>query len=188
MGRLTLITGGARSGKSTYAEQLLDSRYSSVAYIATARILDDEMGDRVARHKRQRPADWQTFEEPLQPSRIVSREGNQFDAILLDCLTVLTTNIILQDAAVGWDKPDIALLNLLEQEVMREIDNLIKAVSVFSGHLVAVTNEVGLGIVPADPLSRFFRDCSGRVNQSMAAAAEAVLFVVAGIPMQVKGP
>ncbi len=187
MGRLTLVTGGARSGKSSYAEQQIGRGCENIAYIATARALDAEMEDRVARHRLQRPATWQTFEEPLQPSLIIHDHKEHYDGFLLDCLTVLTTNIILQDSAIDWEQPTVASMAQIEQQVLKEIDALLATHKLYAGHLFAVTNEVGLGIVPGTPLARFFRDCSGRVNQRMAAAADEVVLVVSGIPVQVKG-
>ncbi len=187
MGRLTLITGGARSGKSSYAEQQISRWCEDIAYIATARALDAEMEDRVARHRLQRPGTWQTFEEPLHPSSIVQAYHQQYDGFLLDCLTVLTTNIILEDPAIDWEQPTVVSMAKIEQRVLAEIDALLASHASYAGRFFAVTNEVGLGIVPATPLSRFFRDCSGRVNQRMAAAADEVVMVVSGIPVKIKG-
>ncbi len=187
MAHLTLITGGARSGKSSFAEDLISKKGKEVAYIATAQAFDEEMQDRIARHQQQRPSVWKTFEEPLHPARILTEHGNSFDGFLLDCLTVLTTNIILQNDAIDWETPGVSNLNAVEQQVIGEIDSLLQAAGNFSGQLLCVTNEVGLGIVPDTPLSRFFRDCSGRVNQMMAAAADDVFLIISTIPMQIKG-
>ncbi len=187
MGHLTLITGGARSGKSSFAEQQILLCGEKIAYIATAHPFDREMEDRIARHKEQRPSAWQTFEEPLAPSRIIRQHASGFDGILLDCLTVMTTNIILQESDVDWQNPSIEIFNDIELRILQEIELLLEVAESFPGHLFVVTNEVGLGIVPDNPLSRFFRDCSGRVNQKMAAAANEVYFVVSGLPMQIKG-
>jgi len=186
MGRIILVTGGARSGKSSYAEQLAANAGTHIAYIATARALDPEMEDRIAKHRRQRPASWQTFEAPQSPSAIIADRGKQYEAILLDCLTVLITNRILTHP-VDWDNPAVAQLNTIEADVMAEIEAIIKAAGANSTQVIAVTNEVGYGIVPMAPLARFFRDCAGRANQRMAAAADEVFLVVSGIPMQIKG-
>lgn len=189
MGRLILITGGARSGKSSFAEQLAVERAEHdgrIGYIATARALDAEMTDRIARHRAQRPAAWHTFEAPDAPSVIVRTEGAHFDLLLLDCLTVLTTNRILAHD-VNWEQPDMSCLHAIEEDLLTEIAALIDANRRMSADLIAVTNEVGAGIVPVAPLSRFFRDCAGRVNQRMASAADQVYFVVSGIPVQIKG-
>lgn len=186
MGRLTLITGGARSGKSSFAEKRIAEVCSSIAYIATARAGDAEMEDRIRKHKEQRPASWATFEESLAPSTVLDKHHHHFDGFLLDCLTVLTTNIIFSGDTLNWDAPAPEELNSLEAKVLDEIERILATTS-NSTHLFAVTNEVGLGIVPATPLSRFFRDCCGRVNQRMAEAADEVFLVVSGIPVQIKG-
>ncbi|WP_028583480.1 bifunctional adenosylcobinamide kinase/adenosylcobinamide-phosphate guanylyltransferase [Desulfogranum mediterraneum] len=187
MGRLTLITGGARSGKSGFAEQHLALHCERIAYLATAKPFDAEMEDRIARHRRQRPDSWHTFEEPLAPSRVVADHGQGYDGLLLDCLTVLTTNILLATPAVDWSDPGPEQMARAEAQVLAEIEALLAALSSFPGRLIVVSNEVGLGIVPESPLSRCFRDCAGRVNQRMAAAAEQVFLVVSGIPVQIKG-
>lgn len=186
MGRIILVTGGARSGKSSYAEQLAANTGADIAYIATARALDLEMEDRIAKHRQQRPASWQTFEAPTSPSTIIAVQGKHYAGMLLDCLTVMTTNLILGHP-VDWDNPAVAQLNTIETDVMAEIEAIITAVDTSGAQVIAVTNEVGFGIVPMSPLARFFRDCAGRVNQRMAAAAAEVFLVVSGIPMQIKG-
>ncbi len=186
MGRIILVTGGARSGKSVYAEQLAADLGANIAYVATAKPLDAEMADRIARHRRQRPAAWRTFEAAVAPSAIIAAEGGRYAGILLDCLTVMITNRMLAHA-VDWDDPTMAQLHTVEADVLDEIEALIAAVEQTSATLIAVTNEVGYGIVPMAPLARFFRDCAGRANQRMAAAASEVFLVVSGIPMRIKG-
>ena len=186
MGRIILVTGGARSGKSSYAEQLAANLGENIAYIATAKALDAEMEDRIAQHRRQRPAAWCTFEAPVSPSAIIAIEGGQVEGLLLDCLTVMITNRMLAHS-LDWEKPTIAQLHAVEADVMDEIEAIIAAAAESGATLVAVTNEVGYGIVPMAPLARFFRDCAGRVNQRMAAAASEVFLVVSGIPMRIKG-
>ncbi len=186
MGRILLITGGARSGKSGYAEQLAADSGENIAYIATARAFDEEMEDRIAKHRLQRPDAWHTFEAPTSPSAIIAAEGARYGTVLLDCLTVMITNRILTHT-VDWDHPQVAQLHAVEADVLAEIEAIIEAAGSCGTRLIAVTNEVGYGIVPLSPLARFFRDCAGRVNQRMAAAAEAVFLVVSGIPLQIKG-
>ena len=186
MGRIILVTGGARSGKSSFAEQLLAGFGSEVGYIATAQTLDAEMEDRIAKHRRQRPESWRTFEAPTRPSAIIAAHGEAFAALLLDCLTVMITNRMLAQT-MDWDQPTVAQLNAVEADVRAEIEAIIAAASAGRSDLIAVTNEVGCGIVPINRLSRFFRACAGRVNQRMAAAAAEVYWVVAGIPVRIKG-
>ncbi len=186
MGQITVVTGGARSGKSSYAEELVGSCGEKIAYIATALALDPEMEERIEKHQLQRPGSWQTFEESYSPATMLSNHGAEFDAVLLDCLTVLTSNIILEQD-VDWESFSRQRLAEVEAHVMTEIKAIVTAAGKLPGHLVAVTNEVGFGIVPNNPLSRFFRDCAGRVNQLMATEADVVYLVVSGIPMKIKG-
>ncbi len=186
MGRIILVTGGARSGKSGHAERLAAEIGGSIAYIATAQALDPEMEDRIARHRAQRPTAWQTFEAQLVPSAVVQAEGQRHDCILLDCLTVLATNRILHQD-LDWDRATAAQMAAVEADVLAEIEALLTASAHSAGTLIAVTNEVGFGIVPATRLARFFRDCAGRVNQRMAAVADEVHLVVSGIPVRIKG-
>lgn len=186
MGRIVLVTGGARSGKSSFAELMIAGIGADIAYIATAQSLDEEMADRIAKHRLQRPSSWQTIEAPTRPSAVIAGEGRAFSAILLDCLTVLITNRMLAHS-MDWDQPTVAQLNAAEADVMAEIEAIIAAAAESPADLVAVTNEVGYGIVPIAPLARFFRDCAGRVNQRMAAAAAEVYLVVSGIPIRIKG-
>jgi len=186
MGRVILVTGGARSGKSSFAEELIAGLGREIAYIATARAFDAEMEDRIAKHRLQRPSSWQTFESPTDPSQVMATQGNRVDALLLDCLTVMITNRILAHS-IDWNQPQVAQLNAIEADILNEIQALLTIAAESRADLVAVTNEVGYGIVPVSPLSRFFRDCAGRVNQRMAAHADEVYLVVSGIPMQIKG-
>jgi adenosylcobinamide kinase / adenosylcobinamide-phosphate guanylyltransferase len=186
MGRIILVTGGARSGKSCYAEQLIAGIGGDIAYIATARALDDEMAERITRHRLQRPASWRTFENPTQPSAVIAAEGGNAAGILLDCLTVMITNRILA-LPMDWERPTVAQMNVAEADVLAETEAIVAAASNSRADLVAVTNEVGYGIVPLSPMARFFRDCAGRVNQRMAMAATEVFLVVSGIPMRIKG-
>lgn len=185
MGRIILVTGGARSGKSGHAERLAAAKGGAIAYIATAQALDSEMEDRIARHQAQRPPTWQTFEAQLAPSVVVEAEGGRHDCILLDCLTVLVTNRILAHE-VDWETASPEQVAAIEINVLAEIEALITAAAAIPGTLIAVTNEVGFGIVPGTRLARFFRDCAGRVNQRMAAAADEVHLVVSGIPVPIK--
>ncbi len=181
-----MVTGGARSGKSRYAEQLAAQTGERVLYLATARALDGEMEERIARHKAQRPAGWHTIETPLNLAGVITVEAGHHDGLLLDCLTVFLTNRILAHP-VDWDKPDRNQLNEIEAELLGEVKAIVEAARQTSAPLIVVTNEVGFGIVPLSPLARFFRDCAGRANQRLAEAATSVFLVVAGIPLRIKG-
>lgn len=186
---VVLVTGGARSGKSTFAETYAARLGDQGLYVATAVPFDEEMRKRVELHRRRREeaADgglrWKTLEEPLRlPERIealdfeynVYRTGHT--VVLVDCLTVWLTNVLMQ-----WeDQPDA------EERCMERVEALVQSLLRFQGNIVLVTNEVGLGIVPATPLGRLFRDAAGRMNQRVAAVCEQVFLVTAGIPIELK--
>jgi adenosylcobinamide kinase/adenosylcobinamide-phosphate guanylyltransferase len=172
---LTLVIGGARSGKSRYAQSIC-SKGPRVAYIATARLEDDEMRSRVARHRRDRPAAWLTIEEPLAIADAVLLQAPRMDFILLDCLTLWLSNFCSERRASSPGELELAASN--------EISRLIAASA--GSHLVVVTNEVGSGIVPESPVGRLFRDLQGLVNQQVAGEADFVYQTVAGIPFRIK--
>lgn len=187
MGHITLVTGGAKSGKSVFAEQLAEQSGGRLGYIATARAGDEEMRRRIIRHQERRDTRWQTLEEPLRPSALIAAKETQtdFDVLLLDCLTVLISNILLSEP-LNWDAPDPKALLSVETLVMVEMEALVGAAANFTGHLIMVANEVGFGIVPPSPLARFFRDCAGSASQYLAARADTVYLVVAGLPLCLK--
>ena len=166
-----LITGGARSGKSSYAEQRARELGPRRLYIATAEAKDEEMRQRIEEHKRRRGDEWVTIEEPIELAETLLAQRAQTDCALVDCLTLWISNLLLQ-----YDR----------RFVEEKVGQLVETASRLDFHLVFVTNEVGSGIVPDNPLARQFRDLSGWANQRIAAAANEVLLVVAGIAMIVK--
>ena len=179
--QLTFILGGARSGKSAYAERLAAEQGGPVLYVATAQAWDDEMALRIANHRAQRPATWATIEAPhaVGPAIRTALQTQSPAVILLDCLTLLASNVIIAlPESVNELEATAAL--------MAEVDSLLAAYASSTAHWIIVSNEVGLGIVPAYALGRVYRDALGRANQRLAALADEVLFMVAGLPMTVK--
>ncbi len=166
---ITLVLGGARSGKSRYAEELLDRHTGRRTYIATAEIRDSEMAERVKLHRDRRDPDWRLVEEPLALARTLVSETEKGAAVLVDCVTLWLTNVMLA-----------------ERDVAAECDGLDQALGQCGGPIIFVANEVGLGIVPDNKLARDFRDHAGRLNQRLAARADHVLFVAAGLPLILK--
>lgn len=161
---ITLVLGGARSGKSAYAESLLAD---GGIYIATAEVLDGEMKDRVDAHIRRRGPVWETVEAPYDLALALKRDGKP---VLVDCLTLWTSNLMLQG-----------------RDAVAELDEVIAVLKARRSPSVLVSNEVGLGIVPDNALARRFRDQAGLVNQKIAAISDRVAFVAAGLPMALKG-
>lgn len=165
-----LVLGGARSGKSRYAEELALASSKPLIYIATAQGLDGEMQQRISHHQQQRDARWQTVEEPIELASCLRTHTRQENCILVDCLTLWLTNILLAGDDV----------------LHRERSALLEALPALAGHIILVSNEVGMGIVAADPLSRRFVDEAGRLHQLLAQQCEHVTFVTAGLPMALK--
>jgi adenosylcobinamide kinase/adenosylcobinamide-phosphate guanylyltransferase len=172
---LTLVIGGARSGKSQFAQSLC-AQAVRVAYIATALADDDEMRNRIARHRTARPAGWLTVEEPLALAEAIARIAPESDVVVIDCLTVWLSNFC-------WHHREVPP-EALEECTLATVDRLISASA--AGAVIAVSNEVGCGIVPENSLGRLFRDLQGIVNQRVARAAETVYHLVAGIPTRIK--
>lgn len=167
-GTLTFVLGGARSGKSHHAEDLLSAEPAPWSYIATAQALDGEMAERIAHHRARRDSRWHTVDAPLDlVDALEALPGGR--PVLLDCLTLWLTNVMLA-----------------ERDIEAESQRLADALTSPHGRWVVVANEVGLGIVPDNALARRFRDAAGRLNQMVAARADSVVFMVAGLPMKVK--
>ncbi len=167
---LTLVLGGARSGKSAHAEQLLADAPHPI-YLATARAGDAEMADRIRRHRLRRGERWSTVEEPFDLPGALRLQSRPERPVLVDCLTLWLSNLLLGDVPVD-----------------REIDRLLDGLAALAGPVVFVANEVGLGIVPDNALARLFRDHAGRLNQLLAARCQRVVFVAAGLPLLLKEP
>lgn len=165
---LTLVVGGARSGKSSHAEALIAAHPAPWTYIATAQAFDDEMEERIAHHRARRDGRWRTVDAPLDLAQTlgVMPEGAP---VLVDCLTLWLSNIMLAD-----------------HDVDEETRRLVAVLAAPRGPWVVVANEVGMGIVPENPLARRFRDEAGRLNQMVAAIADSVTFTVAGMPLAIK--
>jgi adenosylcobinamide kinase/adenosylcobinamide-phosphate guanylyltransferase len=176
---MILVTGGTRSGKSTLAERLAADFGGRVLYVATAEPGDDEMRLRIERHQAGRPPEWGTLNAPRDAVELLREEEGKWDTILFDCLTLYTTNLLLEKEAESPD-PEVVLA--------RGMQTLADYLTESWPQSVVVTNEVGSGIVPVHRLSRLFRDLQGRVNQVFARKADEVYLCVSGIPVKIKGP
>ena len=183
-GEIILVTGGARSGKSAFAEGLAAQGGKKVAYIATSQIFDEEMKFRVKLHRQRRPADWQTYEAPFGAQRAIEEAAVQHDVILFDCITLYLSNILCQ-----LEEKELADQNAVYHLSCQKIGELVTAAQKAAAGgttTIFVTNEVGAGIVPENKLSRIYRDASGLANQQIAREAAEVYVVIAGIPVNIK--
>jgi adenosylcobinamide kinase/adenosylcobinamide-phosphate guanylyltransferase len=179
MGRLTLILGGARSGKSSYAQKLAEGTGTSVTFLATAQPLDKEMSARIQKHRAERPLHWQTLEIPFE---LVSHARQiESEVVLLDCITLLVNNVMMQ-----FVKDDLVDEAPFMQAVQKEIDELVTAIRESERHWLVISNETGLGLVPPYQMGRVYRDVLGWANQRLAREADEVIFMVAGIPTVIK--
>ncbi|MCX2722835.1 bifunctional adenosylcobinamide kinase/adenosylcobinamide-phosphate guanylyltransferase [Roseibium salinum] len=167
--RATLVLGGARSGKSRFAETLAEKSGLQKVYVATGAALDAEMADRIAAHRHQRGAAWHTIEEQFDLKGVLLRESRPDRVVLVDCLTLWLSNLTFSEKDVGAQTAQLC-------QVLPRLE----------GTCIFVSNEIGMGIVPENGLSRSFRDAQGRLNQSMAQACSQVVFVAAGLPLLMK--
>ena len=191
MGKLTLILGGARSGKSTYAEERAkDAGGDSVLYVATSETKDEEMQQRVEKHRADRPSGWETVEASRNVAQAIRQERSAAKVILLDCMTFLVANYLMDAAAPEDDPFDDPRSDpfdaQIEGDVVAEVEAIIAYMNESDAEILVVSNEVGLGVVPPYELGRAYRDILGRANQILARHADEVLLLMAGIPMQVK--
>ncbi|MCL6450902.1 MAG: bifunctional adenosylcobinamide kinase/adenosylcobinamide-phosphate guanylyltransferase [Acetobacteraceae bacterium] len=190
-GRLTLVLGGARSGKTAFAERCACSGGGCVTYVATGGPGDAEMAARIEEHRRRRPRGWETVEEGLRPDEAVRRGARAGSTLLVDCVALLVSNLLLKE--LGPDPPgeiDPRAASRALVAARRGVGRLIRAVGAAlnaGSDVVMVSNEVGLGLVPANPLGRLFRDALGWANQALASEADEVYLMVAGIPLPLRG-
>jgi adenosylcobinamide kinase/adenosylcobinamide-phosphate guanylyltransferase len=164
------VLGGASSGKSIYAEDLVSRLPGAPIYLATAQAFDDEMADKVEVHRRRRGDDWTTVEEPYDLPDAISEHGVTDTVLLVDCLTLWLFNLVSA-----------------ERDITDQTEALIKAISGVGGRIVLVSNEIGLGLVPDNVVGRRFRNLHGKLNQAVAATADRVVFIAAGLPVTLKG-
>ena len=175
----TLITGGARSGKSRLAQEMAIRTNEPVLFVATAEAGDEEMKRRIEAHRKSRPANWTTLEVTTHIGHKITRNIGQAQTVIIDCITLLVNNVFQQHE----ETTDAAII---EKAVEAEIKELIICVEQSNARFIIVTNEVGLGIVPADRVSRLYRDLLGKANQMLAEHADEVILMAAGIPLIIK--
>lgn len=183
--RIILCSGGARSGKSEFAESLALSFEGQKAYVATGQAFDDEMSDRIKKHQERRGgALWRNYEVPLHLASSWDDISSSADVVLIDCLTMFTTNHMLKHGSITGGQEDV---NELEASILSELHTLLKSIQSTEGKTVIfVTNEIGLGIVPDNKLARYFRDIAGRVNRAVADASDQLYLTISGVTIELK--
>jgi adenosylcobinamide kinase / adenosylcobinamide-phosphate guanylyltransferase len=186
MGRLMLILGGARSGKSSISERMAREWGGRVTFVATAEAHDDEMRQRIKNHQAARPADWHTVEEPLDLAGAVRKAAMESDTVLVDCLTLWLSNRLCRLDPPASDAEWGPVPEQLTPELEETAAALLDAARTGDATILVVSNEVGLGLVPPNPMGRVYRDLLGYMNRRLAAEADQVLLMVAGLPLDVK--
>ncbi len=181
--KVTLITGGARSGKSRFAQEMAAKSGMPVLFVATAQAGDDEMKRRIEAHRKSRPADWRTLESPVNVGKSILESLGNSRLVLIDCLTLLVSNAI--GPFLSPDGADIDEAKA-EEAVAQETHGILRCIQAAEAEFIIVTNEVGLGLVPDNKLGRAYRDLLGKANQQIATAADDVYFMISGLPLRVK--
>ena len=177
MSQTIFITGGARSGKSRFAEQITHNFGAPLCYLATAQPLDDEMDHRIAKHQQRRGDAWHAIEEPLQLAETLANYDGTYNAVLIDCLTLWLSNLLMLHEYLGAKA---------EERILEDVQNLAETLRGMTTPVVIVSNEVGMGIVPDNEMARMFRDHAGTMNRSAAEAADRVYLLCSGIPVRIK--
>ena len=181
--QIILCSGGARSGKSEFAERLALATKGLKAYVATSQAFDEEMVDRIKKHQERRGKIWNNFEVPLHLADEWENISKSADVILIDCLTMFTTNHMMAHGSIRGQED----ANRLEQTILSELDTLLDSIQSCEGKTVIfVTNEIGLGIVPDNKLARYFRDIAGRVNRAVASVADKLYLTISGVTIELK--
>ncbi|EGO86491.1 cobinamide kinase, partial [Clostridium botulinum C str. Stockholm] len=178
MGKIILVTGGARSGKSNYAENIAKDIEGKILYIATSIPFDDEMKHRVEKHKESRPEVWDTYEGYKDLDIVVREKNSLYDGMLLDCVTIMTSNFMFDYIGDKIGEADNITLDKVEKKIITNFEKLLNEVNKGNSTMILVTNELGYGIVPENKLARVYRDIIGRINQYIASRASEVYLVV----------
>lgn len=186
MSKIVYITGGARSGKSSFAEEYALEYNEDIMYIATAIPFDSGMKDRIKKHRQRRPDSWGTMEAYKGFGQKLKEIDGGYKTILFDCMTVMVTNIMLEDNEIQWDEISYDEIDKIEENVHKEIEELIETVKDLNLNIIIVSNELGMGIVPENRLARIFRDIAGRANQKIANLSDEAYLVVSGQKIKIK--
>jgi adenosylcobinamide kinase / adenosylcobinamide-phosphate guanylyltransferase len=186
MSNIVMVTGGARSGKSSYAERLCKAQNNNVAYIATSIPFDEGMEDRIKKHQEMRPKNWTTYEVYEDIYKFIKEIQKNNQTVILDCVTLLINNLMFK-FDVDYEICSRSEIDEIEKYIQNQVKLLIEEIKKTNLYVVIVTNEIGMSIVPDNRLSRIYTDMAGRINQYIARESDEVYFVVSSIPMKIKG-
>lgn len=186
MSQIILVTGGARSGKSRYAEGLCRERNNGTAYIATSIPFDEDFKERVKKHQEMRPSEWSTFEVYEDVYQVITKIATDHQTVILDCVTLMVNNLMFKEN-LDYDTLNQLEIDALEMKIKEQFVKLLETIRKTDLYFVIVTNEIGLAPVAANRLTRIYTDIIGRMNQLIAQNSDEVYFVVSGIPMKIKG-
>lgn len=185
MGKIIFVTGGARSGKSTFAEKYCLEKDEDLGYIATGVAFDEEMKDRIKKHQKQRRGRWTTYERPMNIENVLEEILNNHKIVLLDCLTIYVTNYMFEKN-LDFEKIPMDEINKIEMEIQKSLEKIIEIAKRKDSTLLIVSNEIGLGVVPENRMARIYRDYIGRANQICASESEEAYLIVSSIPVKLK--
>lgn len=186
MSRIVFVTGGARSGKSSFAESLCKAQNNATAYIATSIPFDKEMKTRIKKHQASRPSSWSTYEVYKDIHKIIPDIAKTHQTLILDCVTLMVNNLLFK-SNIDFDTCDDQVIDEIELAISEQVAYLIHATQKTDLYAVIVTNEIGMGIIGATRLTRIYTDIIGRINQQIAAKSDEVYLVVSGIPVKIRG-
>lgn len=185
MGKIVFVTGGARSGKSTFAEKYCTEKSDNLGYIATGVAFDEEMIDRIKKHKQQRGEAWTTYEKPMNVEEDLEEILATHRIVLMDCLTIYVTNYMFSKE-LDFNEISVNTINEIEEEIKASLNRIIEIANNSDSTLVIVSNEIGLGIVPENRMARVYRDYIGRANQICASKSEEAYMIISTIPLRLK--
>lgn len=183
--KIIYFTGGAESGKSRYAEKYIEDNYRNKLYIATGVAFDEEMRKKISLHQERRDSSWELLEGYRELSKLISY-NTKAEVVLLDCVTNLISNFMLENITIDWDKISMAEIQQIKENIILELENIIKKTEEKNIDLVFVTNEVGFGVVPPYRMGRIFREITGQINQYLATLSTECYLVVSGIKIKIK--
>ena len=185
MSKIVFVTGGAKSGKSAFAESLCIERNDKTGYIATSIPFDDEMKEKVRLHKERRPSNWKTYEIYEDVFKIIENVSKECDTVMLDCITLMVNNLMFKYDMNPQDLSNEEL-EMMDEYIFNQFEKLIEEIRKTEIYFVFVTNEIGMGVVPANKLSRIYANTVGKINQYVASNSDEAYLVISGIPVKIK--